>query len=60
MERSPICVGLPVWLQLLIRNEHEWALEDDFMADENHVRRNPVLSFAFVGEAIRASYLVFR
>ena len=43
MERSPICVGLPVWLQLLIRNEHEWALEDDFMADENHVRRKPGL-----------------
>ena len=68
MERSPICVGLPVWLQLLIRNEHEWALEDDFMADENHVRRNLDLVLMYEGEgkdrlvdeAIRASYLVFR
>ena len=31
MESSQVCRGLPVWMHVLIREEHGWSLDDDYM-----------------------------
>ena len=31
MESSPVCTGLPVWLHVLLREEHPWCFDDDFL-----------------------------
>ncbi|CAE7342745.1 unnamed protein product [Symbiodinium necroappetens] len=49
MESSPVCLGLPLWLQFLIREEHPWCLEDDIMVPE-HPRRNLDFVLMYEGE----------
>ena len=49
MESSPVCTGLPVWLHVLLREEHPWCFDDDFW-NEGHPRRNLDVLLCYEGE----------